>query len=368
QGSLQGAAGLSDRSGQRDGGADLLSPERGLSAGRLHWRGDDGPAARRRRGDLGRRSDRRNVEFRPRGVALLRLGRLRCGRQGRSRRDLRPDARGTLLSPPRGRGAAERRGDQTFGGDRTRQLHGRDRLEHALGRREISRSCAPHCALGRGAVPHWVRGARRRLCRGRAPRRLCRIPYQRLGLPGRNPARSRSGRLRQRFLERGGTDQGQSAHRLRPGRQGGADLGRCDRGDHPVSAIELGRGPAGATNALLGAEARSWRVGGRDLLWPGDPAIWADISPILYPVVGWTRDGARVGGRQYALGLHGFARFEAFAVEAAEPDFVRLVLSDNERTRAVYPFAFALAVEYRLSEDALGMALEIANPGGEPAP
>ena len=48
----------------------------------------------------------------------------------------------------------------------------------------------------------------------------------------------------------------------------------------------------------------------------GDPAIWAEISPILYPVVGWTRDGARVGGRHYPLGLHGFARFETFAVEA----------------------------------------------------
>jgi galactose mutarotase-like enzyme len=135
-----------------------------------------------------------------------------------------------------------------------------------------------------------------------------------------------------------------------------------------VSAIELARGPARATVALAGAEARRWRVAGRDLLWPGDPAFWADISPILYPVVGWTRDGARVGGRQYALGLHGFARFEAFAVETARGHFVRLVLSDNERTRAVYPFAFALAVEYRLSEDALDMALEIANPGGGPAP
>ncbi|HKN31506.1 MAG TPA: aldose 1-epimerase family protein [Roseiarcus sp.] len=135
-----------------------------------------------------------------------------------------------------------------------------------------------------------------------------------------------------------------------------------------MSAIELACGPARATIALLGAEPRSWRVAGRDLLWPGDPAIWADISPILYPVVGWTRDGARVGGRQYALGPHGFARFEAFAVETARADFVRLVLGDNERTRAVYPFAFAFAVEYRLSEDALGMALEIANSGGQPAP
>jgi galactose mutarotase-like enzyme len=135
-----------------------------------------------------------------------------------------------------------------------------------------------------------------------------------------------------------------------------------------VSAIELARGPARATIALAGAEARRWRVVGRDLLWPGDPAFWADISPILYPVVGWTRDGARVGGRQYALGLHGFARFEAFAVETVRGDFVRLILGDNERTRAVYPFAFSLGVEYRLSEDALGIALEIANPGGEPAP
>ena len=46
----------------------------------------------------------------------------------------------------------------------------------------------------------------------------------------------------------------------------------------------------------------AWSVGGRDLLWPGDPAIWDQISPILFPVVGWTRDGARVAGRQYPLG------------------------------------------------------------------
>lgn len=135
-----------------------------------------------------------------------------------------------------------------------------------------------------------------------------------------------------------------------------------------MSAILLSKGESRATFAHAGAEARAWRIGGRDLLWPGDPAIWPDISPILYPVVGWTRDGARVGGRHYALGLHGFARFEPFAVEAYGPDFIRFVLRDNERTRSVYPFAFKLAVEYRLTDNALGMALEVENPGGEPAP
>jgi galactose mutarotase-like enzyme len=136
-----------------------------------------------------------------------------------------------------------------------------------------------------------------------------------------------------------------------------------------MSEIMLTHGDAQATIALLGAEARQWRIAGRDLLWPGDPAIWSDISPILYPVVGWTRNGEeRVGGRRYPLGLHGFARFETFTVESSAPDFARLALSDNARTRAIYPFPFALAIEYQLSAVALTMAIEVANPGGAPAP
>jgi len=135
-----------------------------------------------------------------------------------------------------------------------------------------------------------------------------------------------------------------------------------------MTEITLTDGDARATIALLGAEARTWRIAGRDLLWPGDAAIWSDISPILYPVVGWTRDGARVEGMQFPLGLHGFARFETFAVEVAGPEFARLSLTDNERTRALYPFQFALVLEYRLSFDTLEVAIEVANPGVRPAP
>jgi galactose mutarotase-like enzyme len=136
-----------------------------------------------------------------------------------------------------------------------------------------------------------------------------------------------------------------------------------------MTEITLTHGAARATIALLGAEVRQWRIAARDLLWPGDPAIWTDISPILYPVVGWTRDGEeRVDGRAYKLGLHGFARFETFAVETSGPDFARLTLRDNTHTRAVYPFAFALAVEYRLTADALAIAIEVANLGAKPAP
>ena len=136
-----------------------------------------------------------------------------------------------------------------------------------------------------------------------------------------------------------------------------------------MSRVVLARGEARAEIALLGAEAHAWSIAGRELLWPGDPAIWPEISPILYPVVGWTHDGReRVEGKVYELKLHGFARFETYAVEEQTADFVRFVLRDNERTRAVYPFAFVFAVEYRLTEQALAVTLEAANPGDRPAP
>ncbi|HYC25225.1 MAG TPA: aldose 1-epimerase family protein [Roseiarcus sp.] len=132
--------------------------------------------------------------------------------------------------------------------------------------------------------------------------------------------------------------------------------------------LRLSTDEASLTVALEGAEAREWRVGGRDLLWPGDPSIWPQISPILFPVVGWTRDGARVDGRHYALGLHGFAAAQVFAVESQTSDTARFVLVDNDATRAVYPFAFSFAVEYRLIGGRLDIALEIENRGSRPAP
>jgi galactose mutarotase-like enzyme len=135
-----------------------------------------------------------------------------------------------------------------------------------------------------------------------------------------------------------------------------------------VDVIKLAHGGASAEIALVGAEARAWRINGRELLWPGDPAFWNQISPILFPVVGWTRDGARVDGRQYALGLHGFAAAQTFQVETRSDNSVRLILDDNAETRALYPFGFRLTVDYRLGESALEIAIEVENQGEAPMP
>jgi galactose mutarotase-like enzyme len=135
-----------------------------------------------------------------------------------------------------------------------------------------------------------------------------------------------------------------------------------------VSDVRLASGDARLVLARLGAEARGWSVGGVDLLWPGNSAIWREISPILFPIVGWLREGARVNGMRYGLGLHGFARRMTFAVERQMRDSVRFVARDDTTTRIVYPFVFALAVEYRLAEDALQIVLEVKNTGSKPMP
>ena len=129
------------------------------------------------------------------------------------------------------------------------------------------------------------------------------------------------------------------------------------------AALELAVAGASARISTRGAELRSWRIGGEELMWSGDPAHWDAVAPVLFPVVGWTRDGIRVNGRRYDPGLHGFAARRRFEVEAQRADFVRLTLRDDAETRALYPFAFRLALEYELAEAALGVTVEVENPG-----
>jgi galactose mutarotase-like enzyme len=132
--------------------------------------------------------------------------------------------------------------------------------------------------------------------------------------------------------------------------------------------IELSNGAASARIAPRGAELNSWRVGADELLWPGDPASWPDTAPLLFPVVGWTRDGVRVEGEKYPLGLHGFARNQDFVIAARTANSARLVLRANDATRALYPFKFEFSVEYKITDNVLAIKLEVENEDARPLP
>jgi galactose mutarotase-like enzyme len=119
----------------------------------------------------------------------------------------------------------------------------------------------------------------------------------------------------------------------------------------------------------FGAELTAWRADGTELIWAKDPAIWDQTAPILFPVVGWTRDGhVTVEGKRYPLALHGFAWKKRFEIAERRADYLRLLLIDDAQTHALYPFAFRFEVEFQLRKGALDNNLIVANTDARPLP
>jgi galactose mutarotase-like enzyme len=120
----------------------------------------------------------------------------------------------------------------------------------------------------------------------------------------------------------------------------------------------------------LGAELHSLTdAAGREYMTDADPAYWTGHAPILFPIVGELRGGTyRLDGREYALPRHGFARRSRFELIEHRGHIARFRLSDSAETRAVYPFAFALELSFRLHGTRLEVEALVRNTGREPLP
>lgn len=120
--------------------------------------------------------------------------------------------------------------------------------------------------------------------------------------------------------------------------------------------------------SALGAELRSLRHCGRDLLWEGGP-LWPRRAPLLFPIVGALKaDTLRHGGQAFPLPKHGFARDRAFSWIERTPEGCTLELMDDEATRSAYPFAFRLRVQHWIEAGTLHTELTLTNPGETPLP
>ena len=93
--------------------------------------------------------------------------------------------------------------------------------------------------------------------------------------------------------------------------------------------------------AERGAEMMSLRLCGKEYLWQGDPAIWEDRAPIMFPICGRLNEQRYFhNGREYNMGLHGLLwKCDLTLTEKTDTSAV-LTLTDNEETRAAYPFNF----------------------------
>ena len=124
----------------------------------------------------------------------------------------------------------------------------------------------------------------------------------------------------------------------------------------------FGDGRLAASVRAHGAELSALRAQGRDLLWSGhDP--WRRHSPVLFPIVGrLVEDTAWVDGKPYRMTQHGFARDCMFRWLERDETGCRLELVDTPATRALYPFAFSLVIEYRIEHGVLSVRYCVTNP------
>lgn len=133
--------------------------------------------------------------------------------------------------------------------------------------------------------------------------------------------------------------------------------------------VELSAGVARLLVSREGAEARAWRVGVRDLLWSGETGHWDRIAPILFPCVGWSRDGlVRIDGAAYPMPVHGFAASSMFDLVDHGPSSATFELRDTAATRTHFPFAFRLRVSYALGERSLDIDVKVENAGAQVMP
>lgn len=117
----------------------------------------------------------------------------------------------------------------------------------------------------------------------------------------------------------------------------------------------------------LGAELTSWidKDADYEYIWQ-NRAVWNGQAPVLFPIVGRLRDDIyEVGGKEYTLAKHGFARRRDFAVESKKDDAITLILKDSEETLNMYPFPFELRITYRFTENGFVMENRVTNPGTE---
>jgi galactose mutarotase-like enzyme len=108
------------------------------------------------------------------------------------------------------------------------------------------------------------------------------------------------------------------------------------------------------------------KADGYQYLWQGNPQIWGKRAPLLFPIVGQLNQGKYLyQGREYSMGLHGFASQIDFSPCEAGEDSIMFSLCHNIDTFSQYPFQFRLAVIYTLLGKRLTTTYRVENMGDQ---
>ncbi len=104
----------------------------------------------------------------------------------------------------------------------------------------------------------------------------------------------------------------------------------------------------------LGAQLRSLKKDGTELLWQGDNTWWEDTAPVLFPICSNLKNGVyKFEDKEYEMQSHGFAKSIEFEANTVADNSVILSAKSNDMTRKIYPFDFVFSVQFTLQDDKL---------------
>lgn len=105
---------------------------------------------------------------------------------------------------------------------------------------------------------------------------------------------------------------------------------------------------------------------GCEYLWQGDAAYWQDRAPVLFPMIGRLYgEKYCIHGKQYSMGIHGFAAGLEFAVAEHSGHRLVLRLTDSPETLKQYPFPFVLEITYVLTGSTVEVTFRVQNTGSQ---
>lgn len=119
--------------------------------------------------------------------------------------------------------------------------------------------------------------------------------------------------------------------------------------------------------AERGAELMSVKdAAGKEYLWQGTAPFWSSRASNIFPVCGRLYQSKySYKGREYEMGVHGFARKTEFRCIENSGDRAVFRLCSSDASRAMYPFDFVFDVTYVLDGPAVSCRFDILNAGNE---
>lgn len=119
----------------------------------------------------------------------------------------------------------------------------------------------------------------------------------------------------------------------------------------------------------MGAEITSLTRDGQDIIWWGDAEYWGEHCPTLFPCIGGNSGGVlRLGGKEFPLRKHGFAKCMEFTLDEATEDSLTYSLTSTQETMQAFPYAFRFSITYRLEANTLHVTWRVRNDSSQAMP